>query len=106
MQVNSGHSSHVMNVKWSAGDECLISCGGNDKCLMQWRHSIVDASGHSSGGSLEPEPGGAFDFAAALGGGGAHRGGSHADAHGVGGLAGDDDDGPTAGDESGAVKPW
>lgn len=40
----SAHSSHVMNVRWTALDQCLISCGGNDKCLMQWRHTIVSSS--------------------------------------------------------------
>jgi WD40 repeat protein len=36
----SGHSSHVMNVAWSCGDECLLSVGGNDKCILQWRHRV------------------------------------------------------------------
>ncbi len=40
----SGHSSHVMNVKWSAADECLISCGGNDKCIMQWKHVMNEGT--------------------------------------------------------------
>lgn len=44
----SGHSSHVTNVRWTVADECLLSCGGNDKCLFQWRHHIAEASG--SGG--------------------------------------------------------
>lgn len=36
-----GHSSHVMNVRWTVGDECLISVGGNDKCILQWRHKTI-----------------------------------------------------------------
>jgi len=38
-QEYSGHSSHVTNVRWTASDECLISTGGNDKCVFQWRHN-------------------------------------------------------------------
>lgn len=88
----SGHSSHVMNVRWTAGDECLISCGGNDKCLMQWRHTIADVtsankpsdSAFSSGGDESPT-----------------ASNDHAE---FGGSA--FDSGPGGGDESGAVKPW
>lgn len=43
-----GHSSHVMNVRWSLGDEYLISCGGNDKCVMLWKHSMTNSSCHGS----------------------------------------------------------
>jgi WD40 repeat protein len=32
-----GHSSHVTNVRWSADDEYIISTGGEDQCVMQWR---------------------------------------------------------------------
>ncbi len=38
----SGHSSHVMNVKWSVADEFLLSCGGNDKTIFQWRHKMLN----------------------------------------------------------------
>ena len=32
-----GHSSHVMNVRFKADtDECLVTCGGNDRCIMRW----------------------------------------------------------------------
>lgn len=37
-----GHSSHVMNIKWSAGDEYLISVGGGDKAIFQWRHTMTE----------------------------------------------------------------
>ena len=33
----TGHSSHVMNVRFSAAsDECLVTCGGNDRCVLRW----------------------------------------------------------------------
>ena len=44
----TGHSSHVMNVRWSAGDEYLISCGGGDKCMFHWKHLMSDMGGTSN----------------------------------------------------------
>jgi echinoderm microtubule-associated protein-like 6 len=50
----SGHSSHVTNVRWATGlipseggaleaeDTYLISTGGNDKCIFQWRNVLHD----------------------------------------------------------------
>lgn len=38
----SGHSSHVTNVRWTNFDECLISTGGNDRSIFQWRHEIFE----------------------------------------------------------------
>jgi len=32
-----GHSSHVTNVRFMARDRYLISIGGNDKSVFQWR---------------------------------------------------------------------
>lgn len=32
-----GHSSHVTNAAFTPGDKHLISAGGNDKSLFQWR---------------------------------------------------------------------
>ena len=32
-----GHSEHVTNVKWNADDEYLISVGGYDQTIMQWK---------------------------------------------------------------------
>ena len=32
-----GHSSHVRNVKWTRDDGFLISVGGGDRCVFQWR---------------------------------------------------------------------
>ena len=33
----TGHSSHVMNVAWTVGDTHLITCGGNDRAVFQWK---------------------------------------------------------------------
>lgn len=38
-----GHCSHVMNVRWMPNDSHLISVGGNDCTIFQWRH--VDRNG-------------------------------------------------------------
>ncbi|OMJ72735.1 hypothetical protein SteCoe_28741 [Stentor coeruleus] len=32
-----GHSEHVTNVKWNATNEFLMSAGGSDQTIMQWR---------------------------------------------------------------------
>lgn len=32
-----GHSSHVTNVRFSYNDQYLISVGGNDKSIFQWK---------------------------------------------------------------------
>jgi microtubule-associated protein-like 6 len=78
--VLQGHSSHVTNVKWSVGDEFLLSAGGDDKCVFQWRHKVVGcALGH---GIVSADHDDEF----------------------VGGA--DSLDVPTGGDEGGAVKPW
>ena len=37
-----GHSSHVTNVRWLVEDSHLVSVGGNDKCVMQWRADWPD----------------------------------------------------------------
>lgn len=75
----TGHSSHVTNVGWTVGDECLITVGGEDKCIFQWRHSIV---GNASEVTVAEEN---SDFSKPtelfL-------------------------SGPSGGDESSAVKPW
>jgi hypothetical protein len=33
----AGHSSHVTCVRWLEEDTHLISVGGNDKCIFQWK---------------------------------------------------------------------
>ncbi|EAR94225.2 HELP domain protein (macronuclear) [Tetrahymena thermophila SB210] len=35
--VGKGHSSHVTNVKFSKNDDYLISTGGEDNCVFQWK---------------------------------------------------------------------
>jgi hypothetical protein len=32
-----GHASHVTCVRWAADDSRLLSTGGGDRCVMQWR---------------------------------------------------------------------
>jgi microtubule-associated protein-like 6 len=32
-----GHSSHVTNVRWSHDDSYVISIGGNDRAVMEWK---------------------------------------------------------------------
>ncbi len=81
----SGHSSHVMNVSWTAADECLISVGGNDKCVMQWKH-VMSESAPTGGIELK-----ASDTEEYFG----------PESEDVTDL-----EPPSAGDESGAVKPW
>jgi microtubule-associated protein-like 6 len=53
--VYSGHSSHVTNVRWAKlngkkGANILLSTGGNDKCVFQWRCS--GSGERSAGGAL------------------------------------------------------
>lgn len=38
-----GHSSHVTNVRWSPNDDYLITLGGNDRCIFQWRNQIEES---------------------------------------------------------------
>eukprot|EP01015_Nassula_variabilis_P006389 TRINITY_DN1486_c0_g1_i2.p1 TRINITY_DN1486_c0_g1~~TRINITY_DN1486_c0_g1_i2.p1 ORF type:complete len:351 (+),score=77.49 TRINITY_DN1486_c0_g1_i2:65-1117(+) len=35
--VGVGHSSHVTNVKFNKSDDMLISTGGEDNCVFQWK---------------------------------------------------------------------
>lgn len=46
-----GHSSHVTNVRFSAKEDFLLSTGGNDKCIIQWKYS------GPSGANAEEEEG-------------------------------------------------
>ena len=36
-----GHSSHVTKVKFSQGDQYVVSTGGNDKCVFVWTTDIA-----------------------------------------------------------------
>ena len=48
--IYSGHSSHVTNCRWVAAlassgtpsDEYLITLGGNDKCVFQWKNHTTE----------------------------------------------------------------
>jgi microtubule-associated protein-like 6 len=127
----SGHSSHVMNIRWTCGDECLISAGGNDKCLFQWRHRMAEMSMNSStiststGSSKSDRRSGKnVRIALTASSSGAQSDGEDDDdddnasvksegtvisaASSIGDAFGGLDllDGPSGGDESGAVKPW
>ena len=93
--VSSGHSSHVMNVRWSVADAYLISVGGNDKCVCQWQHTIADMDGAGA-----VEDGSAKDHI----GGGSHRVEEEEDSDSV--IASALDVAPAGGDEFMAVKPW
>jgi WD40 repeat protein len=35
--IGKGHSSHVTNVRFTPNDQYLISTGGDDQCVMQWK---------------------------------------------------------------------
>ena len=53
-QFNSytGHSSHVTKVKFTAGDQFVITTGGNDKTVIVWETDFgfgFDEEGEGSG---------------------------------------------------------
>jgi WD40 repeat protein len=87
----SGHSSHVMNVKWTVGDEYLVSVGGNEKTIMLWKHSIGDASSAKAATDDDDD----YDTTTTTG----TPKAAHVDDVSL-------DFEPTGGDESGCVKPW
>ena len=83
--VESGHASHVTNVRWSSDTQWVISTGGNDRCVFQWKlkeEEEMDEMKHELHEGSDPE---------------GFEGGDPFDpfAGGVGG-----------GDEFQAVKPW
>jgi hypothetical protein len=67
-----------MNARWTVGDECLVTVGGNDKCAMQWRHRMAEGStgsGHNMGAAAGAgvggdRGGGEVEFEEERGGGG------------------------------------
>jgi microtubule-associated protein-like 6 len=77
--VESGHSSHVTNVRWSCDNEWVVSTGGNDRCVFQWKklgeeedeggvaHSVADEDQHDDLGMFDPAA------MAAMGGGDEHQ---------------------------------
>lgn len=48
----NGHSSHVTNVRFTVHDDFLISIGGNDKSIFQWKHE----SSKTSSAHIDEEP--------------------------------------------------
>lgn len=90
--VYSGHSSHVTNARWVAGrsaednsvtDAYLITVGGNDKCVFQWKNRSTeeDSSPRTSSRTTRRD--------------------AEKDAFGATDL-----EEPSGGDEFMAVKPW
>jgi len=94
-----GHSSHVMNLRWTVGDGYLVSVGGDDKCIFQWRHTVMEngSSGSGSAGSEHPDE----DSREEAEEGSAEIAGPSSSG-GMDALL----DMPTGGDECGSVKPW
>ena len=45
-----GHSSHVCNARWSLYDECLLTVGGGDRCIFQWKHVVEEVECNSNDG--------------------------------------------------------
>ena len=41
----AGHSSHVSNAEWSLYDEFLVTVGGGDRCMFQWKHIVEEVDG-------------------------------------------------------------
>ncbi len=77
---------------------CVFLVQGNDKCLMQWRHSMTSAGGSSSSrgqGVARSDSADEEEFLAASSAGSAGAS-----------VAFDFGEGPGGGDEAGAVKPW
>ena len=37
-----GHCSHVTNVRWTKGDDLLLSTGGMDATLLVWERVSID----------------------------------------------------------------
>eukprot|EP01040_Poterioochromonas_malhamensis_P009806 gene9806-10650_t len=109
----TGHSSHVMNIQWSAGDEYLISVGGNDKCIFQWKHVMSEVTSTSfTGGTVSAKSDKKVSLAPSLGGIGEESDFDKEASfnHGVSGKSTVDDllsvELEGGGDESMAVKPW
>ena len=51
----SGHAAHVSNVRFSFNDEYLISIGGGDRCIFQWRHYQADEDDENLTSDTEEE---------------------------------------------------
>lgn len=49
MIEGKGHSSHVTNVRWTYDDKFVISTGGEDQCVMQWKVEVSRKGGREKG---------------------------------------------------------
>jgi WD40 repeat protein len=103
-----GHSSHVMNVRWTCGDEYLLSAGGNDKCIFQWKHRLEDVSASGNGSNAIAISTSSKQKRVKISGYDSDSSDASAETSYSEILAEQDDilDKPGGGDESGAVKPW
>jgi microtubule-associated protein-like 6 len=88
-----------MNLRWTVGDEFLVSVGGNDKCALVWRHTTEEHMSNGDGSdALEPDVESRMDSEGC---------GTGHDIDAMDGGPGASPLGmPTGGDESGALKPW
>ena len=99
--VERGHSSHVTNVRWMSSqqhgeDSHVLSCGGNDRCVFQWKNvKEEEETAEAYQGETKGEEDSSFSTAP-LGGGGEDD--DIGDAFEFAASAG--------GDEFMAVKPW
>lgn len=95
-----GHSSHVTNVRWSAGDAYVVSVGGNDRCVMEWRVVRDSNESGATDAALEHDVFASSSKSSSVG---------AAARNSTAGSDSDNDDGfetDPAGDEFLAVKPW
>lgn len=55
-QCYRGHASHVTKLRFTHDHRFLISLGGADKCVIQWRHDVedLDSSSDDEDHLLEP----------------------------------------------------
>ena len=43
-----GHSSHITKVRWTGGDSHLLTVGGHDRSVFQWKHVVDDVGEEDS----------------------------------------------------------
>nr|XP_057923889.1 echinoderm microtubule-associated protein-like 3 isoform X2 [Doryrhamphus excisus] len=49
-----GHGSHVTNVRFTHSDSHLLSMGGKDTCILQWRVILPNSTSSTAASSPEP----------------------------------------------------
>ena len=52
-KVNSGHAAHVMNVRFTCDDRCVVSVGGKDRAIMVWK---LNRNDHLEDKQAMPKP--------------------------------------------------